>query len=284
MPVPADTPIRSDAPAARLRVPVAWVSRGPRGFLPGLAPVIAGLFVLALQGFATPALAHYPWITLSQDNERGTMIRLGFGHVFPEDGPLAVERLEGIRVVDADGSVKDLLLEDRELHALPEKADGGRLIVAEEVPSFWSRTYEGSRPGSRLQYPDAFSCVQSMNVMKAVVGDGPGEAWRHRQGHTLELVPMDDPAVLEAGDPLTIQVLWHGKPWAGQLKATYAGYAREGEDSYALALETDQQGRARFVPAVAGDWLVVAHASEEFPDPAVCDRRSHTATLTFRVR
>ncbi len=291
MPVPADYPILANASAARPNgpglgrsVPAQRITRGHRAFFAGLAPAIGIFFALLLLGVAKPALAHYPWITASKDTEEGTAFRLGSGHVFPDDGPLAVDRLEGIRVVGADGSVTGLLLEDRDFHALPDAADGASLIVAEETPRFWSRTFEGGRPASRMQYPDAFSCTQTVNVMKAVAGHGPGEAWRHRQGHALELMPMNDPAILRAGDPLTIQVLWRGEPWAGQLKATYAGHARDGDASYALALDTDEQGRARFVPAVAADWMVVVHASEEFPDPEVCDRRSHTATLTFRVR
>jgi len=291
MPVPADSLIRANAPETGpeggdtgFNALAERIIPGQRGFFAGLAPAVGIFFALLLLGVATPALAHYPWITVSEDAEGGTAFRLGFGHVFPDDGPLAVDRLEGIRVIGADGSVKDLLLEDREFHALPGAADGARLIVAEGAPGFWSRTFEGGRPASRAQYPDAFSCTQTVNVMKAVAGHGPGEAWRHRQGHALELMPMNDPAVLRAGDPLTIQVLWQGEPWVGQVRATYAGHARDGDASDALVLDTDEQGRARFVPAVAADWLVVVHASEEFPDPEVCDRRSHTATLTFRVR
>ena len=247
-------------------------------------PVLATLLALGLLGTAAPAWAHYPWITASGDAESETTFRLGIGHVFPKDGPLAADRVAGIRLVGVDGDVETLVLEDREIHPLPKGADGARLIVAEQTPGFWSRTPEGGRPSSRQQYADAFSCTESVNVMKAVVGRGSSKAWRHQQGHALELVPAQDPAALKAGDPLAIEVAWHGEPWQGEVKATYAGYDGRSDDGYALTLQTDGDGVARFVPAASGYWLVRAHAGEDYPDPSVCDRRSYYSTLTFVIR
>ncbi|MFO8152256.1 DUF4198 domain-containing protein [Thioalkalivibrio sp.] len=255
-----------------------------RARLPRPVPVLVTLLALGLLGMAAPAWAHYPWITASGDADGVATFRLGIGHAFPEDGPLAVDRVEEIRLVAVDGTVETLVLEDGETHALPDGADGARLIVAEQTPRFWSRTHEGGRPASRQTYPDALGCTQSVNVMKAVVGRGSSEAWRHRQGHALELVPVRDPAALKAGDPLAIEVSWHGEPWQGEVKATYAGYDGRSEDGYALTLQTDDDGVVRFVPAASGYWLVRAHAAEDYPDPSVCDRRSYFSTLTFVIR
>jgi len=242
------------------------------------------LIWLLLPLVAVPAAAHYPWITVQVSKGEAETFRIHFGHSFPEDGMLRADRLDGVRVVHSDGNVDALELEEREYHPLPGTAEGAGMIVAEQKPAYWSRTHEGGRRASREQYPDAFSCSQSANSMKAVVGEGAGVAWQHRQGHALELVPLVDPAGLRAGDPLAVQVLLHGEPWEGTVRGTYAGYPRDGEDDYALTVRTDADGVARMVPAVADYWLVQAHASEDYPDPAVCDRRSYYATLTFTVR
>jgi len=259
----------------------------PSGRLPARTRIESALHVLVglmLPLAAAPAFAHYPWITVHGSAGQAETFRVHFGHSFPEDALLRVDRLDGVRVVHPDGSVEMLELEERADHPLPDAAEGARMIVAEEKPAYWSRTHEGGRRASREQYPDAFSCSQSVNAMKAIAGQGSGAAWQHRQGHALEVVPLNDPTVLRGGDPLAVQVLLHGEPWEGEVRATYAGYSSSGEDDYALTVRANVEGVARMVPAVAGYWLVQAHASEDYPDPAVCDRRSYDSTLTFTIR
>lgn len=253
---------------------------GPRSRLHGLRAALPAFLFLALGAPYAPALAHYPWITVSEA-DAGPGFRVHFGHRFPGEGRLSPHQLRAVRLVEPNGRTQELVLDDREIHPLPPLGEGTHLLVVEQNPSFWSRTHEGGRRASREQYPDAFSCSQSANVMKALVGRGAGAAWRQELGHPLELLPLNDPSALRTGDPLEIRVLLHGKPWAGEVRATYAGYEAQGEEAYALRASTNAEGVVRFVPAVAGQWLVLAQAGEAFPDPALCDRRSYHATLTF---
>jgi uncharacterized GH25 family protein len=252
--------------------------------VPATATSWGALLGIVMLFASAPALAHYPWVTVHEEEEQGTSFRISFGHQFPVAGRLQVDRLEGVHVVYSDGRVEALELEEREYHPLPAAAEGARMIVAEQKPAYWSRTHEGGQTASREQYPDAFSCSQSTNSMKAFAGKGPGVAWKYRQGHGLELVPLVDPTGLGAGDPLSVQVLLHGEPWEGEVHATHAAYSRDGEDDYLLTVRTDADGVAHLVPAASDHWLVQAHASEDYPDPAVCDRRSYYSTLTFTLR
>ena len=244
--------------------------------------VLLALAAFALAAISAPVLAHYPWITVTE-GDAGPAFRVHFGHRFPGEGRLMPHQLQAVRLIEPDGQTRDLVLDERELHPLPPGGEGTHLLVVEQNPSFWSRTHEGGRRASREQYPDAFSCSQSANVTKAIVGRGASAAWRQEQGHPLELLPLSDPSALRTGDPLEVRVLLHGKPWAGEVRATYTGYEAQGEEAYALRATTNAEGVVRFVPAVAGQWLVLAQASEDFPDPAVCDRRSYHSTLTFVV-
>jgi uncharacterized GH25 family protein len=269
---PSPSPTLSACRVQMHRPPI----RGPLGFM-----LLLGTIALALPA---PVLAHYPWITVSgTDGQHAHEFRIRFGHGFPNGNTLAADGLAGIRLVAADGSVEPLAPGDGDSHPLPADGDGVRMIVAEQKSAFWSRTHEGGRRASREQYPDAFSCGESANVMKAIYGRGQGESWRHVQGHALELVPLNDPIALHAGDPLAFRVTFHGAPWAGELKATYAGYQGQGDEAYPVSVATDADGVARFVPAAEGVWLVRAHAAEDYPDPRVCDRRNHYSTLTFVV-
>jgi uncharacterized GH25 family protein len=268
---------------------VASTGRGASPFKAGsrrlfhvFPTVLLVLAAFALAAISAPVLAHYPWITVTE-GDAGPVFRVHFGHRFPGEGRLAPQQLQAVRLIAADGVAHELALQDQELHPLPALGEGTHLLVVEQNPSFWSRTHEGGRRASREQYPDAFSCSQSANVMKAIVGRGAGEAWGQEQGHPLELVPLSDPSTLRTGDPLEVRVLLHGEPWTGEIGATYAGYEAQGEETYAVRVATNAEGVARFVPAVAGQWLVLAHAGEDFPDPAICDRRSYHSTLTFVV-
>ena len=243
---------------------------------------VPAFVVLALGALSAPALAHYPWITVTEAAS-APGFRVHFGHRFPGEGRLSPQQLQAVRLIEPDGRARELTLDDRELHALPPLGEGTHLLVVEQNPSFWSRTHEGGRRASREQYPDAFSCSESANVMKAVVGRGAGAAWRQELGHPLELIPLSDPSALHTGDPLEVRVLLHGQPWAGEVRATYAGYEAQGEAAYALRMATNADGVVRFVPAVAGQWLVLAQAGEAFSDPTLCDRRSYHSTLTFVV-
>lgn len=247
-----------------------------------LRMVPVALFSLGLGTMTTPAFAHYPWIIVTE-SDAAPAFRIHFGHRFPGDGRLAPHQLDEVRIIEPDGRSRTLVLDDQELHPLAPLGAGTHLLAIAQRPAFWSRTIEGGRRASREQYPDAFSCSQSVNTMKAVFGDGTGDSWRREQGHPLELLPLVNPSTLLTGDALAVRVTFHGEPWTGEVKATYAGFEQQGEESYAVSVPTDSDGVARFVPASEGHWLVRAFASEDYPDPQVCDRRSYTSTLTFFV-
>lgn len=156
-------------------VPVPPLSYGPRGAGQPLwrarrthtTVALSVLLYCAMLAVGALALAHYPWITV-QMQDAAESFRISFGHSFPEDGLLRVDRLEGIRVVHPDGRTEALELGEREHHPLPIAAAGAGMIVAEQKPAYWSRTHEGGRRASPADYPDAFSCSQSANAMKAM--------------------------------------------------------------------------------------------------------------------
>ena len=247
-----------------------------------LRMVPVALLLLGLGTMTAPAFAHYPWIIVTQ-SDATPAFRVHFGHRFPGDGRLAPHQLDAVRLIEPDGHSRTLNPDDQELHSLAPLGAGTHLLVAAQRPAFWSRTVDGGRRASREQYPNAFSCSQSVNTMKAVFGNGTGDSWRREQGHALELLPLVDPTTLKAGEPLALQVTFHGEPWMGEVNATYAGFEQQGDDPYAVNVSTDADGVARFVPASEGDWLVRVFASEDYPDPKVCDRRSYSSTLTFAV-
>jgi uncharacterized GH25 family protein len=240
------------------------------------------LFLLVLFA-ATPeaARAHYPWLTVL--TEEPLVFELGWGHEFPGDSILEAGRVESVTLSHPDGTTKSISLVEDATHLAGSLAQtGAHLLGAVQAPGYYSRTPQGGRSGSRIDHPAALTCSQSANTMKALISRGRGGEPSRLLGHALELVPLADPGTLEVGEELPLQLLFHGRPFQGTIDATWTGHPAKGK--YAESTPTDGDGRARIKLAGAGLWLVKATTREPYPEPAVCDHRSFTATLTFRVR
>lgn len=229
----------------------------------------------------SPAQAHFPWLAvLDPDPLR---FEIGWGHSFPRDGILAVERIASARLHLPDGGVRELVLNPGDEHSagsLPEP--GLYLLALRQRPGFYSQTADGGRSGSRLDFPEALSCSESANSMKALFSTGgTGGDPALVVGHLLEILPLVDPTDLKVGDELPVRILFRGAPYAGTLEATWDGYPDK--DDHALSLSTDETGLARLPLSDAGLWLVIVRVQEPHVDKTVCDYQTYTATLTFRL-
>jgi uncharacterized GH25 family protein len=106
------------------------------------------------------------------------------------------------------------------------------------------------------------------------------EAWQKPTGMTIEIMPEDDLYEYSAGQELSFQVLFDGKPLPGAtLVAQRAGGPRK-----ELEDVTDNEGRARFIFAESGRWYVrTIHMIRLVDDPET-QWESFWATLTFEVQ
>lgn len=231
--------------------------------------------------------AHYPWLNVDVAIDE-TTIEFAWGHHFPNDGRLAMDRVVSVDMIGAGGT-HALTRSDRQDAVFTVSAAGladVKMLVGVQQGSYYSRTPEGGRRGSKRDFPAAMSCSFSNNTAKALVGLGHEAAEAGLPvGHVFELVPLVGAGRLVAGSSLPIKVLFHGEPWQGELVATYAGYDKAaGESDYPVVLNTDEQGRVMVPLDRAGQWLVRANASEPYPDSTLCDRLNYNATLTLTVR
>jgi hypothetical protein len=118
------------------------------------------------------------------------------------------------------------------------------------------------------------------------VGDPMTDSFRHRLGYPVEIVPLANPASLQAGDTLEIEVLAKGEPLPNQLVyASHEGYHAHGEEGThheAVQTRTGEDGLARFELSHAGRWFVrLIHMVPV--DEKDADYESNWATLTFQV-
>jgi uncharacterized GH25 family protein len=110
-------------------------------------------------------------------------------------------------------------------------------------------------------------------------GDTAGDlSWREPVGLELEIVPLDDPTSLRAGDPIRSRVLRDGKPLAGFVVSAVAagGHAP-------VMGTTAPDGSIAFTADRPGPWLLRGTLIEE-STAADADWKSLFATLTLQVR
>lgn len=154
-----------------------------------------------------------------------------------------------------------------------------------QQPGFYSKTPDGGVPKSKKDAPGAIDCRFSEKHAKALftAGGPDGTAYGKVLGLPVELVPVQDPATLKAGDVLEVKVLMGGKPVSTVVYGTYAGFSAD-KGTFAYATSTSKEGIARVKLLKSGTWLLLAKQDEPYRDPATCDKQAYAGSLTFQVK
>lgn len=280
-----------------------------------LAPI--GLAALALVVTAGALFAHDFWIVPNalQVNPGGIMeLRGQTGVKFPTS-QIAVtsDRVSEARVVGAnsDERLTDLTTSGKSLLIRHRPTVPGQRIVAVALATRSTRTtpehlkryiaLEGApelaeRYGQEATFPKSDSVTQvSAKYAKTLVeiGRGGPRAFDKTIGHALELVPVNDPSRLHAGDTLVVRLLYRGQP----VPRAYlrAGGAAHGvtamSDSVASAApapegvlaETGADGTARIVLREHGLWNVRTLHAAPVAEAGARTWEVYFATLVFSV-
>ena len=105
-------------------------------------------------------------------------------------------------------------------------------------------------------------------------------AWSKPVGHTIEIVPDENPNEVAAGGSFGVRVLYEGELLAG---ATVAG-GKAGGAAGEILTTTDEDGHASVTVLSSGRWyLRTIHMIQRADDPEV-RWESFWCTLTFEVR
>lgn len=246
------------------------------------------LFLAALVLASTPALAHYPWLTLSSyDLKPGQKIKvmIGWGHRFPVEDLLKASEISGVTIYDPQGKAIAAPAINEFMFQGPALSQPGvYLVTAAKKPGFYTKLAKGFSRKPKTGLQGVKSCTHSLAFLKAVVnlGQGGGEVSRV-VGQELELVPLKNPAMLKVGDYLPIRVLFQGKPVQGYplVLATYAGFPSS--LAYAHASHAGGDGVAKLRILHPGLWLVYVNLKKHYPNPKECDQTSYTSVLTFQI-
>ncbi len=197
--------------------------------------------------------AHFPWINVEDYSPgKGAALNLtiGYGHNYPFAGFLSKDKVDSLVIKGPDSKAPVLQFSsDLEIKSSENiTAPGVYVVGASKKPGFYTKTTEGGKQMSKKGLKNVLKCSYSHNFMKAVVNVGDGKDGKGRAdmllGHAMEIVPLKNPADLRTGDSLPVKILYKGKPWDGQLTATYAGFSTE-KDTWAQTLKSDKNGMAK---------------------------------------
>lgn len=235
----------------------------------------------------TAAHAHYPWLLSSHyapNQDRSITAYVGWGHAFPLEGFLGVDRVASVELVGPDGKKKALESNGSLGYATPALGQKGNYaLLATQSSSYFTRTSQGNRRQSKEGLDGVISCSYSSNNMKALISVGGGDEQIGKQhGQVLEIVPLNNPANLRVGEYLDVQVLVRDEPYEGMVFATYGDFSSDG--AYAYTVEADNEGKASIRILHPGNWLVRTTVRQPYPDSDVCDIESYTTTMTFSIR
>ncbi len=248
-----------------------------------LLAVATGLAVLVPGG---STLAHHPWVLVMDKGDDTQWVRLGWGHAFPDDGPLADERVGRLEHRLPDGDIKSLEPKSgREgAYAISIEQSGIHRLVLWQEPGYWTRTPRGGERAPRSEVSDGVECSRSHNTARKVIVHGAsdhgeiGEEWSLGERLEILLAEGGGPAP-EPGAPVPLQVLADGEP----VELELALYAPDGGSEAVRRVATDGDGRAEIEPYEPGEWLVHAQYTQSYPDPERCDYESFNATLVLEV-
>lgn len=247
---------------------------------------------LLLYGFSFESFAHHLWVEVSDftpDSGRNISITLAYDHIFPAKDYMEDKNLKELYILDPAGH-KIGIKKKTESEYIAEqlfKDKGTFLVIAAQKARFWTKTTEGYQSDhSKKGLQNVISCTNSLKFGKGIINLGKGMEKNlfHAVGHDLEIIPLNNPGILNPGDYMSIQLLFKGRPLSSSnVYATYMGFSTE-KDTYAYTTKTNAEGTAKIKMLKQGVWLIVATHSDEYHDQDVCDTNKYSATLTFELK
>ncbi len=245
---------------------------------------LAAMFVFA----PMTACAHDLWINISSHFVRPgdtTKAYLGWGHHYPFSDFLAPERLESMAILRPDGVVVPVR-PGKNGPALPIQVEqeGVYVVGAAMKPGYYTKTAHGHTFKSKKDSQDVISSIWYEKNAKAVfcAGNAQKGAYEKAFGHSIEIIPIDNPCTLKPGSYLKVRVLMHGRP----LQGAFVYKSRLGETAdkaLSCPVKTDTNGIAAIHLETPGIWRIMVKQKEPPHNPALCDFRTYTAFLTIAV-
>ena len=216
--------------------------------------------------FVPPALAHSIWL-----EEEGKDLTIKYGHVEKEFEGYDPEKVETVTAYDQQRNsiTTNLIAQDEKMILAMEKTPS--LVAVTFDNGYWVETEEGWQNTSKQEVDSYINSSHTYKYTKALYNWS--SAFTQSVGLTLEIVPLNNPFTLSAGEDLRVQVLYEKDPVSG-LKLTYNG--SEGE-----MIETNDNGIATIPVKESGLHYLEANYRYTVENNPKADEIAHSSTLTF---
>ena len=275
-------------------------------------PVILLFATVLMMLICSPGFAHNLWLNPSNHfPEVGATvdIGIGWGHTYPAsrvDQEIKEDRVEEIKAIDPDGKTIDLTKVSMDLYQLKVDKPGAYLITAKIKSGFFTTTPQGRKWGNKKEIASPIKCTNFHIQAKTVlIAGGKDKNLIGVAGQPLEIIPLNNLEQLKPGDPMTIKLLFDGKPLPNaKVSATYAGFEPEGSKDMAshkpapkekkmdkkghkhhfpVETQTDGQGKAVLPLKNGGYWMIVLSYRCPYTDAVTCDEYMYNMAFTFEV-
>jgi len=228
-----------------------------------LVLVAAALFVLP----TASASAHDYWL-----EQKGGELMLVFGHG-SQRLDFEFQKVKSVKAIDAQGNEIPVQKEQRG-KVLQLKLKGQPAVVTAEVDNgYWSKTIYGWKELPKRKASRVVEAIRQLFYTKTIIA-WPEGGKTGSTGAGLEILLLQNPFILKAGDPASLQFLFNGKPLSG---------AEIGGLEHATFGKTDKDGLIKAPIAPALNLITVEHR-ERIKDDPDADILDLTATLTFEVK
>jgi len=250
---------------------------------------LTGVIVLCF--LPVSSYSHDMWVVLQGAVKKGApaVMKMASDHAFPaQDNEFvsANEAVPGYIIGPAGKKISIKGKNDTFVSSGKLKKNGTYLVVTGKKWMYWTKTAEGYQKGkNKKQVTGAVKSVYSGKYSKALitVGKAAGNAYRKTAGQKLEIIPLKDPSKLKRNSTLPVKILFKGKPFSGEVKATYAGYSKE-KNAFAVETKTDKKGICSLKLVQKGPWLIKVGFSESAANKTLCDEVMYSSTLTFELK
>lgn len=260
------------------------------------------LLLLSLLGAASMAQAHDLWVSVPPHIAATDILKadMAYSHDFPNAEEIPADRLHIFEPLHITGAslVTGILKQqgkNYQYEAWSTLYKGSYVVTANYKPTFWSKFPDGKwAQGDLIKNPYAASCQEAQMFGKSIViidNVIDMSTISHPIGQTLEIIPLADPTQAKVGKLFPVQVLYEGKPLAGEtviatadsvaaldLEATH-----DHREPQAFSGKTDKNGRVNVLPLIDGYWKIKVSYKTEYPNQRVCQIKSLNATFTLPI-
>lgn len=235
------------------------------------------------------ANAHDLWLNMSHHfNEVGstTAVFLGWGHNYPFSDFLDSSRIETMQLINPDGQATIIHPETKSPGTdIKVDQEGTYLVSAKMKPGYHTKTTTGYSNKSKRESDNVIHSTWSEKFAKAIFAGGlPGkDSYKKQMGHSIEMIPLNDPGMLHEGDILPVKILFKGKP-LGKIfvYSTYLGFSTD--RAFAYTTTADNKGIANIKILKSGVWQIMTMHTHPSTDIKECDDFKYVSYLTFEVK